>query len=316
MGRRATASKPSLRHPAGATDSGRHSRRCLREFLSLRRRAGRRPLISFKFRVEFPEWIGIFAPMHQLALLMMGCFLGVIGVAVVFAWLIRQHNREQRSMRRTNRGLDQLSLVASSRQRVLPYPLPSRWMAIRSSNTALLRDILGLRHPVPWSEALGRARERTLFLSQPVNGWTLLVGGAIPDPVQDVDAVFRCLQKVSAEIGEVQFYSADRVLNFHGWARFRNGRAVRAYACAGEVLWNEGWVSLEERLLGMRCRGYGDELPTLRYGETPADQTNTERVPLLARRWSVDFAMASELLLAQEGIESGGDDDATEEGNV
>lgn len=252
--------------------------------------------------------------MHQLALLMMGCFLGVIGVAVVFAWLIRQHNREQRSMRRANRSLDQLSLVDSSRQRVLPYPLPARWMAIRSSNTVLLREFLSLNHPVPWSEALGRARERTLFLSQPVNGWTLLIGGAIPDPVQDVDAVFRCLQRVSSEIGEVQFFSADRVLNFHGWARFRHGRALRGYACAGEVLWNEGWISLEERLLGMRCRGYGDDSPALRYGETPSDQTNTERVPLLARRWSVDFAMASEMLLAQEGIESGGDDAAKDDG--
>ena len=254
--------------------------------------------------------------MHQLALLMMGCFLGVIGVALVFAWLIRQHNREQRNLRRTNRGLDQLSLAASSRQRVLPYPLPVRWMVIRSSNTALLREFLGSPPIVPWSEALGRARERALFLSSPVNGWTLLIGGAIPDPVQDVDAVFRCLQRVSAEIGEVQFYAADRVLNFHSWARFRHGRAVRAYACAGEVLWNEGWVTLDERLLGMRCRGYGDEAPVLRYGEIPMDQTNTERVPILARRWSVDFAMASELLLAQEGIESGGDDASADDGAI
>lgn len=107
--------------------------------------------------------------MEKPRTMMMGCLLGVIGVAVVSDWLIRLHNREQRSVRRTNRWLEQLSLVASSRQRVLPYPLPSRWMAIRSCNTALLRQILGLRHPVLWNKALGRARERTFFLSQPVN---------------------------------------------------------------------------------------------------------------------------------------------------
>ena len=107
--------------------------------------------------------------MEKPRTMMMGGLLGVIGVAVVSAWLIREHNREQRSVRRTNRWLEQLSLVASSRQRVLPYPLPSRWMAIRSCNTALLRQILGLRHPVLWNKALGRARERTFFLSQPVN---------------------------------------------------------------------------------------------------------------------------------------------------
>lgn len=240
----------------------------------------------------------------------MVCFFGVIGVAFVFAWLIRRHNREQNSRRRANRSLDQLTLFNSARNRVLPYPLPPRWMIIRSSNTAFLREFLGLRQSVPWGEALSRARERALFISNPVNGWTLLIGGALPDPVQDVDAVYRCLQRLSAEIGEVQFYSADRVLNFHSWARFRNGRAQRAYACAGDVLWNEGWMTLEERLLGVRCRNYGDEVPALRYGEIPSDQTNTERVPLLARRWSLDFAMASEVLLAQEGIESPGGEDS------
>ena len=246
--------------------------------------------------------------MQTLALLLLGCFLGVIGVGALFAWLIQQHNRQQRALRRANRGLDQLTNLTSARNRVLPYPLPTRWIAIRSSNTSFLREFFGLRTAVPWSGALSRARERTLFLSPPVNGWTLLIGAAIPDPAQDIDAVFRVLHRVSKEIGEVQFFGLDRVLNFHAWARFRNGRAVRAYACAGEVLWNEGWVTLEERLLGIRCRGYGEEVPVLRYGEMPPEQVNTERVPLLARRWSVDFAAASEVFLAQEGITSESDE--------
>jgi len=236
------------------------------------------------------------------------CFLLVVGVGTLFALLIRRHNREQSARRRHNRKVDQLTQVTSARNRVLPYPLPQRWIAIRSSNTAYLRELLALRAQVPWSEALTRSRERTLFLSNPVNGWSLLVGGAIPDPAQDIDALFLCLSRVSSDVGEVQFFAGDRVLNFHAWAKLRDGRTVRAYAWSGDVQWNEGWVSLEERLLGLRCRGYGEEAPILRYGEIPAEQTNAERVPLLARRWSIDFAAASEVLLAQEGVESGGEE--------
>jgi hypothetical protein len=55
-------------------------------------------------------------------------------------------------------------------------------------------------------------------------------------------------------------------------------------------------------MLGLRCREYGDDPPAPRYGETSAEQTNTERVPLLARRWGIDLATASELLLQLEGV--------------
>ena len=263
---------------------------------------------AIEFIVELPGRVTTLKDMHQLALLLMGCFLGVIGVGVLFSFLIRHHNREQKLLRRRNRGVDQLTHLTSARHRVLPYPLPPRWLVVRSSNTAYLRDLLGLHTAVPWSEALSRARERALFISNPVNGWTLLVGGAIPDPAQDIDALFRCLTRVSADVGEVQFFAGDRVLNFHAWARLRDGRTLRAYAWSGEVQWNEGWMTLEERLLGLRCRTYGEEASSLRYGEIPAEQTNAERVPLLARRWCIDFAAASEVLLAQEGVESGGEE--------
>ncbi len=260
------------------------------------------------FSIELPVRVSTLWGVPPIAVLLMGCFLGVVGVGVLFAFLIRRHNREQGLRRRHNRAVDQLTRLTSARHRVLPYPLPPRWLAVRSSNTAYLRELLGLRTTVPWGEALTRARERTLFISNPVNGWTLLVGGAIPDPAQDIDALFRCLTRVSTDVGEVQFFAGDRVLNFHAWARLRDGRTLRAYAWSGEVQWNEGWMTLEERLLGLRCRGYGEEVGALRYGEIPAEQTNAERVPILARRWSIDFAAASEVLLAQEGVESGGEE--------
>ncbi len=244
--------------------------------------------------------------MTRVILVLLGSFGLVVGTAVAFVLVHRRHLRQ---WRRQNRSIDQLARVTSARRRMLAFPLPSRWIAVRSAHTALIRGALGDVAPAAaWSDALSRAPERSLFVSAPVEGWTLVIGGAVPDPVLDIDAAYRFLVDLSREVGEVQFYASDRVLNFHAWARVRDGRVTRGYAWAGDTLWNEGRPTLDERLLGLRAREYGAEMPVPRYGETSPEQTNAERVPLLARRWGIDFATASELLLQAEGVARGGDD--------
>jgi hypothetical protein len=242
----------------------------------------------------------------RVIMALLGSFGVVLLLAVTFAVIYRRHARQ---LRRRNRSVDQLSYIASSRRRLLAYPLPARWVLVRTSNTSLLRSILGVTDdPQPhWGDALSRIRERRLFVSAPVDGWTLVIGAGIPDPVTDVDQTYRFLVDLSRDIGEVQFYQVDRVLNFHAWARLREGRVARGYVWAGQTLWNEGRMTLEERLLGMRCRDYGVDPEPLHYGEIPPEQVNAERVPLLARRWGMDLATVCEVLLAQERVESGDD---------
>jgi hypothetical protein len=97
------------------------------------------------------------------------------------------------------------------------------------------------------------------------------------------------LQRLSLKLGEVQFYIANRALNHHAWARLLTGEVFRAYAWAGETLWNQGALTRAEIELGLECRPYGEERPAhplfneLRIG-------NTEKVSLLAARWSLDPA--------------------------
>lgn len=247
--------------------------------------------------------------MDALVIGLLGTLGFVLGLAFAFFFVYRHHLRR---LRRAGRRQDPLGRVTPVRRRPLPYQLPNRWIAIRSSNTALIRSALSTRPlPIcPWSEALARGRERSWFVSPPVNGWTLVIGGLIPDPGHDIDRVYHFLGGLSRQVGEVHFYSLDRVLNFHSWARLVDGNVVRAYAWAGETVWNEGRTTLEERLLGLICRSYGEEAEPVRYGEPPPELHNMERVILLARRWSVDPVAVSEILLQQEAVESGNEDEA------
>ncbi|MBN8248441.1 MAG: hypothetical protein J0L84_13495 [Verrucomicrobia bacterium] len=231
----------------------------------------------------------------------------VLGLAFLFLVIYRHHLRQTR---RAHAGAARKSLPDNTRPPSLPFQVPQRWVTIRSSNTALIRELLGVSDEtaVPWSEALARTRERALFVSGPVDGWTLVLGGRLPDPARDVEALFRWLHRLSRELGEVHFYAADRVVHTHAWARLDDGRVTRAYAWTGETQWNEGRYTLEERLLGMRCRAYFEEAEPAPFGSVAPEVRNTERVILLARRWSVDPVAASERLLQQEAVRSEGDD--------
>ncbi len=237
--------------------------------------------------------------------------LVVLGLMLAFFSVYR---RERRKVVREAPRPGPLLPVNAAWRRPVPFLLPPRWLAIRSSNTVVVRDSIGgdSAASLPWSEAMARLRERKVFISPPVDGWTLVIGAGLPDPAVDVDVVYRFLTRLSRSIGEVHFYSADRVLNLHSWARLDSGRVTRAYAWAGETLWNEGRPTLEERMLGMRCRAYAEEPPPMRFGEVPSELHNTERVVLLARRWSVDPMAAIEILLQQEAV--GSEEDESPEG--
>ncbi len=241
--------------------------------------------------------------MHGLAIGLLVSFGVVVGIAIVFASLYRRHLR---SLRRSQRWIDPLAPLVGSGRTALALPLPNRWLAVRSSNTAYLQGVLGIsaQDSPPWSEALVRARERAVFLSPPWRGWSLIVGGAIPDPASDIDHLYRFLARFSGVVGEIQFFHSDRVLNHHAWAWHRDGKVVRAYAWAGETLWNQGELSLDERLLGLVCREYGETVEGVGPCGGTAEQQNVERVPLLARRWSLDPAEASAYFLHLEASSS------------
>ncbi len=251
--------------------------------------------------------------MTRVILVLLGSFGLVLTLAVAFVVLYRRHARQ---LRRLNRSLDQLTSMAANRRRVLAYPLPNRWILVRTSNTPHLRQVLGLANepPVGWSEALVRSRERGVFVSAPVDGWSLLIGGGLPDPATDPDPAFRFLMGLSGEFGDVQAFGLDRVLNFHSWARLRDGAVVRAYAWSGETVWNQGRMTLDERLLGLCCWDYGVQPEAPGYGEVAPVLTNTERVPLLARRWGLDLLATCEILLSQEAVQSGQGDSSPDAG--
>ena len=117
-----------------------------------------------------------------------------------------------------------------------------------------------------------------------------MVGPALPVPEDDIDRCFYFITRLSHQLGHVQFFSRNRALGHHAWALAQAGRIERAYAWAGETLWNQGAATRDEKELNMRCQPYGQTVVELDYRDLDRLTENTENVPRLAARWSMDPA--------------------------
>ena len=164
---------------------------------------------------------------------------------------------------------------------------PSSWMAIRSCDLNPVQVALGMHNPKPCSWLEGLVGDQMLFLAPPINGWILIFGSVLPDTSNDVDSSFHFLTNLSRKTGHVQFFEANRAVNHHAWIRLDHGRVIRAYAWAGGTLWNQGKPTRAERDLRMKCFPYC-ESPERIPAVFDAIAWNTENVPALAARWSLD----------------------------
>ncbi len=185
------------------------------------------------------------------------------------------------------------------------FDRPSRWLAIKSTNLQRVQNALGLNNPkpCPLSEGFSRLGEHKLFISPPVKGWVLVVGNSLPDMTEDIDKLYHFLMRVAADLGSIQYFCANRVLNHHAWIRIENNRVYRAYAWAGETLWNQGDHTAAEKELELKCYAYGDNPLPFPFTARDSHVANTEKVTQLAARWSVDpLVINTQLLRPAFGI--------------
>jgi hypothetical protein len=167
---------------------------------------------------------------------------------------------------------------------------PHCWLAIKSRNLAAVQTALDLHNPKPCSWREGLAGEEQIFIAPPVKGWILVFGPGLPEPSEDVDACFRLACNLSRKFGQVQLFSASRILHHHAWVRADSGSIVRAYCWAGQTLWKQGKRTAAERDLEVTCLDYDDSLALGSFALPDQIAANVEKVPLLAARWSLDPA--------------------------
>jgi hypothetical protein len=225
-------------------------------------------------------------PLMLLALNGLALILG----AIMLAWVISLQRRA-RSTNLKPRPVDPFLFSQSTFG-----SRPGSWLAIRSLDPKAVQLALGLAHsnPCPWAEGMMGGHE--FFIGPPVNGWIIVTGSGLPHPGADVDECFRFLTSLSRKLGHIQFFQAERILQHHAWVRIENGMVIRAYAWAGETVWNQGLKTAAEMELSMKCFGYGEQPDAASWAAAEWTTANVTKVPLLAARWSFDPARLDDRL--------------------
>jgi hypothetical protein len=192
-----------------------------------------------------------------------------LGVAVmVFFWIIVLQRRTRAMGMLHDSGAHGCLLHAAGGVR------PTSWLAVRKPDPAAVRAVL--------------TAPDVFFISPQVNGWVIVSGPGLPSPGDDVDGCFRFLASVSRKLGHLQFFHMEKFSGHHAWARLDNGRVTRAYAWAGETVWDQGAKTAAEGGLNMNCHGYGEDSGTEPWTRNELSSANIEKIPMLAACWSLD----------------------------
>lgn len=174
------------------------------------------------------------------------------------------------------------------------------WLAVRTRDTGgVLRalDLTADAEAANWASGLGavydpQLGESLVFVSPPVNGWTLVASSALPAPVSRrfVDKNIPLLLDLSKHFVEVQYFAGFPDIDFFAWARVIEGRLLRAFAINDEgLVWNKGRPTREEKAMGLKLfevRGVRG-----RRGDAGGEIVlyPTERhLMQLAQKWSLD----------------------------
>ncbi|MBL8565176.1 MAG: hypothetical protein JNM89_05615 [Hyphomicrobiaceae bacterium] len=180
-----------------------------------------------------------------------------------------------------------------------PFGYDMSWLALRTADTDAVADMLGVADasPANWNSGLGTVYDRQLgatriFISPPVDGWTFVIGLALPHPTGAAfaDKCTPLLVRLASRFPEVQLYSACPVVDLFAWVRLVDRDLVRAFATLdGEVVWSKGRRTREEQALGLRffeLRGVAGRSGDAGSGLvlTPTDT----HVMQIAGRWSKD----------------------------
>jgi len=229
-------------------------------------------------------------PSDTIAISLFGLISLVITGGLFMTTVVRLLKKKQALREQAHRSVGNRPGTGALAHSPLQSRRPNSWLAIRCRDMAAVQGALGLHNARPCSWAQGLTDGRRLFIAPPLNGWTLAFGSGLPDPGEDVDAAFRFVRELSRKLGQVQFFQAEPLLQHHAWVLAESGRIVRAYAWAGATVWNQGIKTTAETALGVKCFGYGEVSTTDEWTVAAFIVANVEKVPQIARRWSLDPA--------------------------
>jgi hypothetical protein len=169
------------------------------------------------------------------------------------------------------------------------------WFAIRTEDTQRVIEVMALKHSEPcnWAVGIEKAYEDDIFITPPIDGWTMVVGWGLPsaDTPEGIREVKESLLLLSKEFGEAQYFITHRTVDYHLWMKAVNGSGIRAFGFGeGENVIIEGDPADFAARLDNAEEVSQKKFTIVQNFTNPGEQTVMD----IAGKWSVDPSMLSD----------------------
>jgi len=159
----------------------------------------------------------------------------IVFVFIASPWVLNKIKNKRNSPHSSN-------ATTAADMEILDQPISfgykCMWFAIKSVHSEELVKILNLAdiRPCNWQMGIEKAYENSVFITPPINGWTLACGRGLPpgDTKEGIEFVKGILQNLSKYYGEAQFFCTHRVTEYHCWIKAIEGDIQRVYSYLGE----------------------------------------------------------------------------------
>jgi hypothetical protein len=215
----------------------------------------------------------------------------IVFVFIASPWMLNKIKNKQ--------GLHKSNTATEADMKILDEPVSfgykCMWFAVKSDHNEGLIKSLNLSdvRPCNWQMGIERAYENSVFITPPINGWTLACGRGLPhgDSKEGIEFVKDILRKLSNEYGEAQFFCTNRIVELHTWIKAIDGNIHRVYSYLGESGENimiEGEPTDFEKTLHL-VNTFSDEAKEKNYFErADINLPDEETVMKVAENWSIN----------------------------
>lgn len=165
----------------------------------------------------------------------------------------------------------------------LPFGVKMSWLVLKEKNPHVVMETLGVNDikVCNWNSAFSCMRElNQIFVTPCFNDYVVVLNYDLPLENEEI------LQEIALKFEEIQYFSTYRVVDLSCWVKFINGKLVRSFHYVGdqgEIYWNEGELTQEEREVGLTSASFDFE----EYNDDVV-YPNEDVVDEIAAKWGVD----------------------------
>ena len=223
--------------------------------------------------------------------------IGIVLVALVgFLYFSKLQSRQSSASNATMPSLQTVEIDQTIADSPVGFGYKCMWFAVKTSNQQRIAEMLKLKNVAKcnWRVGIDKAYEGAVYITPPINGWTLACGLGLPgggDSKERINEIKQILSAMSSEFGEAQYFCTHRVVELHCWIRALKGKVTRVYSFSGEDGGNimiEG-IPTEFEKQNHLINTFSKEAKNEHYFETNGLVIPDEEfIMKLAGKWSVD----------------------------